>query len=243
MASASNLRILRPQTWATMSASERSQLCARGLADIFDPALRSSINNIIEDVRQNGDEAVCRALATFDGVTLSPAQLAISAEEIAAATVDPALESALIDAISHLRAFNEHLMERASAWSIELEPGLFAGEKITPISSVGLFVPSGKASYPSVAYQLGVPAVVAGVKDIALLVPPAPGANGAVDPAVLVVCRLLGITRVYRANGPAGIAALGLVPRVFRPCAKLLARVAPQSPAPKWKCSATAWPP
>ena len=209
MASASDLRILRPLTWANMSASERAQLCARGLSDIFDPALRSSIGAIVEDVRQNGDEAVCRALATFDGVTLLPAQLAISPEEIAAATVDPALESALIDAISHLRAFNEHLMERASAWSIELEPGLFAGEKITPISSVGLFVPSGKASYPSVAYQLGVPAVIAGVKDIALLVPPAPGANGAVDPAVLVVCRLLGITRVYRANGPAGIAALG----------------------------------
>ena len=70
MASASHLRILRSLTWANMSASERAQLCARGLADIFDPALRSSINNIIEDVRQNGDEAVCRALATFDGVTL-----------------------------------------------------------------------------------------------------------------------------------------------------------------------------
>jgi len=228
VASASDLRILRPLTWANMSASERAQLCARGLSDIFDPALRSSIGAIVEDVRQNGDEAVCRALATFDGVTLSPAQLAISPEEIAAATVDPALENALIDAISHLRAFNEHLMERASAWSIELEPGLFAGEKITPISSVGLFVPSGKASYPSVAYQLGVPAVVAGVKDIALLVPPAPGANGAVDPAVLVVCRLLGITRVYRANGPAGIAALGFGTESISPVRKI---VGPGSPA------------
>jgi len=109
-------------------------------------------------------------------------------------------------------------MERASDWQIEIENGLVAGEKITPISSVGLFVPSGKASYPSVAYQLGVPAVVAGVREIVLVVPPVPGGNGEVDPAVLVVCRLLGITNVFRVNGPAGIAALGFgtqsIPRV-----------------------------
>jgi histidinol dehydrogenase len=98
------------------------------------------------------------------------------------------------------------------------ENGLIAGEKITPISSVGLFVPSGKASYPSVACQLGVPAVVAGVQNIVLVVPPIPGGNGEVDPAVLVVCRLLGITNVFRINGPAGIAAIGFgtetIPRV-----------------------------
>ena len=64
-------------------------------------------------------------------------------------------------------------MARAADWSFESEPGLHVGEKVTPISSAGLFVPSGKASYPSVAYQLGVPAVVAGVPQIALVVPPA----------------------------------------------------------------------
>jgi histidinol dehydrogenase len=92
------------------------------------------------------------------------------------------------------------------------------GEKVTPIASAGLFVPSGKASYPSVAYQLGVPAVVAGVPDIALVVPPVPGGSGEVDPAVLVVCRKVGINRVFRVNGPAGVAALGFgterIPRV-----------------------------
>ena len=211
-----------------MSDSERSIFCARGLDDIFDPALRESISRLVDDVRLNGDEAVCRALATFDGVTVTPEQLTIDAEAIAAASVDPALEAALVDAIDHLRAFNDHLMERASAWSIEIEPGLFAGEKITPISSAGLFVPSGKASYPSVAYQLGVPAVVAGVPDIALLVPPKPGANGEVDPAILVVCRLLGIQRVYRANGPAGIAALGFGTESIARVRKI---VGPGSPA------------
>ena len=109
-------------------------------------------------------------------------------------------------------------MERGGDWQIESEPGLMVGEKVTPISSVGLFTPSGKASYPSVAYQLAVPAVVAGVPEISLVVPPIPGSSGDVDPAVLVVCRKLGVSDVFRVNGPAGIAALGFgtesIPRV-----------------------------
>lgn len=201
-----------------MSAGERASLCDRGLSAIFEPGLRDSISALIEDVRTRGDDAVCDALARFDGINLRPDQLRVTAEEIAAAEVDREVLDAIEDAISHLRAFNDELMERASDWQVEIENGLVAGEKITPISSVGLFVPSGKASYPSVAYQLGVPAVVAGVRDIVLVVPPVPGGNGEVDPAVLVVCRLLGITNVFRVNGPAGIAALGFgtqsIPRV-----------------------------
>ena len=201
--------ILRRQQWSSMTPQQRDALCRRGLDDIFEPTLRASIDALIEDVRIRGDEAVCDALAKFDGIRLTPGQLRVTEEEIAAATIDPAVENAIIDAISHLRAFNDQILERASDWQIEIENGLTAGEKITPISSVGLFVPSGKASYPSVAYQLGVPAVVAGVPNINLIVPPIPGGNGEVDPAVLVVCRLLGIENVFRVNGPAGIAALG----------------------------------
>ena len=211
-----------------MSAAEKEALCRRGLDDIFDAGLRDSIGALIEDVRLRGDQAVCDALARFDGITLAPHQLRVTAEEIANAQVDPALENAIVDAISHLRAFNEQLLERASDWQMEIENGLTAGEKITPISSVGLFVPSGKASYPSVAYQLGVPAVVAGVKNICLVVPPVPGGNGEVDPAVLVVCRLLGITNVFRINGPAGIAALGFGTETIPKVRKV---VGPGSPA------------
>jgi len=100
--------------------------------------------------------------------------------------------------------------------------------RLTPIASAGLFVPSGKASYPSVAYQLGVPAVVAGVAEIALVVPPVPGGRGEVDPAVLTVCRKLGITQVFRVNGPAGIAALGFGTQAFPKVRKI---VGPGSPA------------
>ena len=222
------MSVLRTMTWASMSETQRADLCARGISDIFDPSLREAISSLIDDVKAHGDDAVCRALAKFDGVNLRPDQLTISPDAIAAARVERELETALTHAIDNLRRFNTVLLERQSDWRTEIEPGLVAGEKVSPISSAGLFVPSGKASYPSVAYQLGVPAVVAGVPDIALIVPPQPGADGEVDPAVLVVCRMLGISRVYRANGPAGIAALGFGTESIAPVRKI---VGPGSPA------------
>jgi histidinol dehydrogenase len=201
--------VMRRNTWAAMGADERVALCSRGLEAIFDEDLKTSIGRIIDDVRTHGDEAVCRALRDWDRVTLEPHQLKASPDELESASVDPEVDAAIDDAIVHLRAFNEQLMSRAADWSFVSEPGLTVGEKITPISSAGLFVPSGKASYPSVAYQLGVPAMVARVPQVALVVPPMPDGSGRIDPAVLVVCRKLGITEVFRVNGPAGVAALG----------------------------------
>lgn len=210
------MTVLRVQRWTDMDEAARTALFARGLDDIFDPALRASITGLIDDVRTRGDAAVCDALARFDDAVLTPDQLQVPAEAIAAATVSAELDAALDDAIAHCRAFNEHQLARLGDWSFDAEPGLSVGEKITPVESVGLYVPSAKASYPSVAYQLGVPATVAGVGRIVVAVPPLPGGRrgddgtmvGA-DPAVLVVCRKLGITDVFVVNGPAGIAAMG----------------------------------
>jgi histidinol dehydrogenase len=200
---------MRRRVWGGMDEAARAELCARGLEAIFDADLKRSIAELIDDVRLHGDDAVCRALARFDGVQLEPHQLRASADELASAQVPSEVDAAIDDAIAHLRAFNEQFVTRHGDWSFESEPGLTVGEKVTPISSAGLFVPSGKASYPSVAYQLGVPAVVAGVPLIALVVPPMPDGSGRIDPAVLVVCRKLGIEHVFRVNGPAGVAALG----------------------------------
>ncbi|CAB4869571.1 unannotated protein [freshwater metagenome] len=222
------MAVMRRMRWDAMDETEREALCHRGLDDIFDPGLRESIGRIIDDVREHGDEAVCRALRDFDKINLEPHQLRISSDELASATVSDDVDAAIDDAIIHLRTFNDALRARASDWWLESEPGLFVGEKITPIESAGLFVPSGKASYPSVAYQLGVPAVVAGVPNIALVVPPVPGGGGEVDPAVLVVCRKLGITNVFRVNGPAGIAALGFGTATLPKVRKV---VGPGSPA------------
>lgn len=201
--------VMRMQQWSSMSEAARAALCARGVKDIFDPELRASISELIADVAERGDAAVCDALQRFDRISLTPDQLRVSADEIAAAQVSPEVDAALDDAIAHIRSFNEQQMERSGNWHFSPEPGLMVGEKLSPITSVGLFTPSGKASYPSVAYQLAVPAVVAKVPHIVLVVPPIPGGTGEVDPAVLTVCRKLGITEVFRVNGPSGIAALG----------------------------------
>ena len=211
-----------------MNDETRAALMHRGLDDIFDPELRTSIGNILNDVRKRGDAAVCDALAKFDKIDIAPDQLRVTNEEFATAAVTAEVDAAIDDAIAHLRTFNETQMLQAQDWSVESEPGLFVGEKITPISSAGLFTPSGKASYPSVAYQLAVPAMAAGVPRLSLVVPPVPGGNGEIDPAVLVVCRKLGISNVFRVNGPAGIAALGFGTESIERVAKI---VGPGSPA------------
>ncbi|HUV18826.1 MAG TPA: histidinol dehydrogenase [Ilumatobacteraceae bacterium] len=219
---------MRRQVWNDMNVEARDALMRRGIDDIFDAGLRRSIAELIEDVRDRGDAAVCDALGRFDGIEVPPDGLRVSADEFEQASVSDEVDAAIDDAIVHLRAFNEAQMEQAADWSIESEPGLSVGEKITPITSAGLFTPSGKASYPSVAYQLAVPAVVAGVPSIALVVPPVPGGAGEVDPAVLVVCRKLGIADVFRVNGPAGIAALGFGTDTIPKVRKI---VGPGSPA------------
>jgi histidinol dehydrogenase len=201
--------MMRRQIWVEMDSATRAALMHRGLDDVFEPSLRSSIGQLIEDVRTRGDAAVCDALAKFDKIDVDPAGLRVSDDELDSAVVSEAVDRSIDDAITHIRTFNLAQMEQAIDWQVESEPGLTVGEKITPITSAGLFVPSGKASYPSVACQLAVPAIVAGVPELALVVPPIPGGTGEVDPAVLVVCRKLGLRRVFRVNGPAGIAALG----------------------------------
>ncbi len=219
---------MRRQIWTEMDDAARRGLFDRGLADIFDDGLRASIGDLLLDVRDRGDVAVCEALSKFDGIEVEPDGLRVSDDEIDSAAVSPEVDAAIDDSIEHLRAFNEQQMERFADWSFESEPGLTVGEKITPIASAGLFTPSGKASYPSVTFQLAVPAQVAGVGTIVVVVPPVPGGAGEVDPAVLTVCRKLGIRDIFRVNGPAGIAAMGFgterIPRV----AKLMG---PGSPA------------
>jgi histidinol dehydrogenase len=219
---------LRVIDWARSDAATRSALFDRGLDDIFNPDLRRDISMLIEDVRDRGDLALCEALARFDDVEVDPDGLRVSDTEWESASVSPEVDRAIDAAITNLRAFNEQQLERSGDWSHEVSPGLVFGEKVTPISSAGLFTPSGKASYPSVTYQLAVPAIVAGVPEIAVVVPPVPGGSGEVDPAVLVVCRKLGIRNVFRVNGPAGIAALGFGTEMIPKVRKI---VGPGSPA------------
>lgn len=205
--------------WRKLGAEERRAVVERGLEEIFGPKLREEIATLIEDVRSGGDAALCRALERFDGCEVAPERLRVGEAEVAQARgeVPEGLLAAIRDGIDHVRRFNEQLVAKGD-WQFESEPGLVVGEKISPIESAGLFVPSGKGSFPSVLVQIGTPAVVAKVPEIAVVVPPLPGSDGAVDPAVLVVAAELGIRDVFRSNGPAGVAALAFgtetVPKV-----------------------------
>ena len=210
------MRVLR---WSELSEEQRGQLLERGIRAIFDPHLQEAVAEIVEDVREHGDAAVCRALEKFDGCQVAPDRLRVSEEEFADARshVPQAVLEAIRVGIENVRAFNEELV-REREWRTEIRPGLTVGEKTTPIASAGLFIPSGKGSFPSVLVQIGTPATVAGVPELAVVVPPVPGGSGEIDPAVLCVADELGIRDVFRVNGPAGIAALAFgtesIPRV-----------------------------
>jgi histidinol dehydrogenase len=171
--------------------------------------MQSSIAAVVDDVRTRGDAALIDALGRFDKIALPVERLRVSADEFeqARAAVSDALVEAMRTSIAQVRAFNEVIVQRSS-WMVESRPGLVIGEQATAIPSVGLFVPAGKGSFPSVMIQIATPAVVAGVQRIVVMVPPLPGGTGQVDPATLVAARELGLNEVYRCNGPAGIAAL-----------------------------------
>ncbi len=206
------MQLLALRRWPELSEAEQRRILARSNERIFDPALRSSIQAIYDEVAARGDAAVSEATARFDKADIPPDRLRVTAEELAAAhaAIDPALLDAIRVAIANVRAFSEaQLAATAGGWRAEIRPGVVVGEKFSPIPSVGLFVPCGKASYPSVLVQIGTPAVVAGVPDIAVVVPPVPGTSD-VDVATLATAHELGLRRVYRANGPAGIAAIVL---------------------------------
>jgi len=196
--------------WADMSAADRADLTTRGIGRVFDPELRASVLEILEDVRDNGDAGLLRALAKFDKVEVDAEGIRVSREEFAAARAEIGEEmlSAIRESIAFVRRYNERMIAEDADWSFETAPGVVVGERTSPIESVGLFVPAGKGSFPSVLVQLGTPAVVAGVPRIAVVTPPVPGSGGKVDPAILVVADELGITDVFRVNGPAGIGAL-----------------------------------
>ena len=214
--------VLRQLKWSALDAAQRSALVDRDLNKIISRELREQISALVLDVKERGDEAVYDALAKFDKVSVEPGGLRVTDDEweSAPAKVDDALLMAIADMVDHIRRFNEKLLSHLGNWEFESEPGLMVGERVSAIASAGLFCPSGKASYPSVLAQLGTPAVVAGVEKIAVVVPPQPGSNGAVDPVVIAVARELGLRDIFRVNGPAGVAALAFgtrsIPRVVK---------------------------
>jgi len=177
-----------------------------------DPATRDSVAAIIEAVVSRGDQAIREYTRLFDGVDLPPAEWELypSAWQGAMDRIAPALRSALTLAVDRVREYHEH--QRESGFTLEAE-GTLVGMRVTPLDRIGLYVPGGKASYPSSVIMNAVPAVVAGVREIVAVVPPT-GMND----VVLAACALAGVTRIFRIGGAQAVAALAFgtatVPRV-----------------------------
>jgi len=221
------MKLLSLRVWSELDAAERTRIMERSTHAIFEPGLMAAIGRIFDDVKARGDDAVVDATRTFDKVEIDALLVPVEAIAAAHATLDPALLDAIRVSIRQVRAFNEAQVAAMPAWRQEISPGVLVGEEHRPIPSVGLFVPCGKGSFPSVMVMIGVPALVAGVPEILVIVPPMPGTDQ-VDPAVLAVAHELGLTRVLRANGPAGIAAAALGTASVARVAKI---VGPGSPA------------
>ncbi|HEX5386758.1 MAG TPA: histidinol dehydrogenase [Gemmatimonadales bacterium] len=178
-----------------------------------DPATRDQVARILDDVRLHGDAAVRRYTCDFDHLDLAPAEweLGLDAWQAALARIPAALRDALTLAAGRVRAYHER--QRDSGFTITDPDGTVLGMRVRPLDRVGLYVPGGKASYPSSVIMNAVPAAVAGVGEIVAVVPPA----GATD-AVLAACALAGVTRIFRIGGAQAVAALAFgtrtVPRV-----------------------------
>ena len=190
---------------SSMSAEERTRLLRRAQIQIDE--LVERVRPILQDVRQRGDEALVEFTARFDRVQLTTDNLRVSRDEIEQAhqELDRSVREAIEQAIGNVRTFHARQMPHEQ-WFTEVAPGVIAGEKITPISSVGLYVPRGKGAFPSVMYMLATPASIAGVPRIVVCTPPGP--KGEVDPATLVAADLCGVHELYRVGGAQAVAAL-----------------------------------
>lgn len=177
------------------------------------------VSEIIEGVRAGGDEALVDYTQKFDQVSLKPSDIRVSEKFIheTAARADSRTVDAFRQAIGNIRAFHNH--QRESGWHIQASDGARLGQRILPVASAGLYVPGGRAAYPSSVIMNTVPAQVAGVKRIAIVTPPGTLEN---TPEVAAVIAELGISEVYRVGGAQAIAALAFGTESIKPVDKIV---------------------
>jgi len=187
----------RERLWKRMEGHNR----------LFDRALIKDVQDIFSDVQVNRDQAVVKASKKFDGVELSRISLDESYVDKCVKDLTPELRSAIDKAIENIGQVNEALMP-APFWQKEVRPGVIVGEKCTPLSCVGLWVPARKGPLVSSALMLTVAAKVAGVGRIVVGMPPTPEGLG--DPATVAAARLAGADQFVVGNGVAIIAAMSI---------------------------------
>ena len=172
--------------------------------------------DIIADVRRRGDDALLELTRRFDRLEASSvAELEVTAAEIEAAFAQVSEDELTALRLAVTRVTRFHEKQKQQTWISTEEPDIMLGQKVTPLSRVGIYVPGGKASYPSSVIMNAVPARVAGVGEI-IMVAPSPG--GEISPHVLVAAHLSGVHRIFRIGGAQAVAALAYgtatIPRV-----------------------------
>lgn len=173
-----------------------------------------TVSGIIRDVMEHGDEALLEYTERFDGVKLE--SLEITAEELdeAISSVDEGLIEVILRAAENIRAYHEK--QRENSWFFTKENGIVLGQKVVPLSKVGVYAPAGSAPLPSTVLMDVIPAKIAGVKEIILCSPP--GKDGKMNPLVLACARFAGVDRAFKIGGAQAIAAMAYgtetVPRV-----------------------------
>ncbi|MCC7451667.1 MAG: histidinol dehydrogenase, partial [Anaerolineae bacterium] len=174
--------MIKVRELSQLSAADRAVVMRRAEQDIT--SLLPTAQDVIERVRKDGDAALVEYTRKFDAPNYTVDHIKARPEDFAAArkAVGPEVIAAIQHAHDNIRRFHEEQMPEPM-WFMEVEPGIMAGEKITPVASAGLYVPRGKGSFPSVMLMLSVPAKVAGVERIVVVTPPNP--EGKADAASL----------------------------------------------------------
>ena len=175
-----------------------------------------SVNAIVEDVKKRKDQALFEYTKKFDKADLSSNNIRVTEEEIQEAlnTIDPKLLEVMKKAMKNIRAYHEK--QKQYSWFDSQPNGTMLGQKVTALESVGVYVPGGKAAYPSSVLMNIIPAEVAGVERIVMVTPP--GKDGKVNPVTLAAAHIAGATEVYKVGGAQAVAALAFgtesIPRV-----------------------------
>lgn len=216
--------------WDETSASVKKKLLRRAEDNIA--GVVEAVKPIIADVKARGDDALRDYAKKFDKADLK--SIKCTDEEFAAAAknIDANLKVAIEKCAKNVEKFHEEQMRRVEQhWMMEIEPGVWAGEQVNPIESVGLYVPRGKGAFPSALYMLAIPAFLAGVPYIAIVTPPT--AQGTADDATLFTAMACGIKNVYKVGGAQAIAALAYGTQTIPKVKKVLGPGSPYVAAAK----------
>ena len=183
----------------------------------FNPGALEAATAIIEQVRRDGDAALRALTEKFDGVAIENFRVPGEAIDAAMAEVDPDTLEALKHAAAQIRDFHER--QKQQSWFFAREDGAIVGSKVTPLESVGIYVPGGRALYPSTVLMNALPAQVAGVERIVCVTPPTK--DGTLDAAILEACRIAGVTEIYTVGGAQAIGALAYGTESIKPVDKI----------------------